>query len=75
MKPVKFSINDCSCDKVERLCLKLGFKIYEGKKHKKVKNNKNEFVTLIPRGTHLKRPLVEGIIKALIKNGAVIIYK
>lgn len=73
---MKISINDyCSWERLSRLAIKCGFFIFEGKKHTKVKNQKEEFITTIPRHSRLKKETAKGIIKALIRAGADIEYK
>lgn len=63
------SFTDCSYDKLCRAARKLGFDLFEGKKHCKVKDDKGNLVTLIPRKNRIKRGTVIGIVDAFVKYG------
>jgi len=66
------SINHyCSQEKLKKLAIKSGFLVGGGKRHLKVRRNKDEKpITGIPRHTTIKKFTAEEIIKILIKNGA-----
>lgn len=54
--------------RLKKIAQKLGFFVFEGRNHSKVKDENNNFVTTIPRHNNIKKELVNGIIDALIKN-------
>ena len=67
------SINNyCSQEKLVRLAIKVGFFVRrrKGRNHTRVEDKSGRYITGIPRHATIKKPTAEGIIKALIKNGA-----
>lgn len=64
------SLTDCSDKDLTKAARKLGFVLFEGKKHTKVKTASGEFVTTIPRHRLIKRPTAKSIVKAFKQHGA-----
>jgi len=58
------SLTDCSGAKLSRAAKRLGFVLWEGKKHTKVNKINGEFVTIIPRHSRIKRETARSIVRA-----------
>ena len=66
---MEISFTDYSNEKLKRIAIKCGFYIYEGKKHTKVKDSRGNLITLIPRGSRLKRETIRSILEAFQEAG------
>ncbi len=64
------SFADCSYAHFRRAAKSLGFKIYEGKKHAKVKSDNGTFVTMIPRKNRFKKWTAKGIAGDLVSHSS-----
>jgi hypothetical protein len=63
------SYTNCSYKKLRKVAQKLGFFVFEGKKHCKIKDENNKFITMIPRHNEIKRETAKGIVEDFIKKG------
>jgi hypothetical protein len=63
-------VADCSDERLCRIALRAGFKVYPGSKHWKVETTEGQWVTTIPRHRRLKREIVKAIIHRLEEFGA-----
>jgi hypothetical protein len=66
---MEISFTDYSNKKLKRIAIKCGFFIYEGKKHTKVKDSQGNLITIIPRGSRLKREIIRSILEAFREAG------
>ncbi len=65
------AFTDCSYKYLKKKAQKLGFNVFEGKKHCKVKDSNDNFITMIPRQNRLKRETVKGIVEAFSEKGMI----
>lgn len=65
------SYANCSHKYLKKIAQKLGFFVFESKKHCKVKDKNNKFITMIPRQNKVKRETARGIIKDFIEKGEI----
>ena len=69
MKRLNVKTTDCSCDRLLVIAKKLGFVNVGGRKHCKIESVDGQFITLIPRHSHLAKPTVKGILERFNQFG------
>ena len=65
------AFTDCSYKYLKKKAQKLGFFVFESKKHCKIKDSSNNFITMIPRQNRLKRETAKGIVEAFSEKGKI----
>lgn len=70
MKPLSVKTSDCSCEDLLKIAQKYRFSVVEGSKHCKIKSQKGETITVIPRHNSLNKHTAKGILERFIEFGA-----
>lgn len=63
------SYADCSYKQLKKAAEKLGFVNFEGKRHCKIKDKDDNFITIIPRHNKIKKETAKGIVSDFQKRG------
>lgn len=70
VKKLQANATDCGHAELEKLAIKSGFLLYQGKKHTKVKTRAGSFVAMIPRHEPISKHTVKGIVESMNGHGA-----